>query len=118
MPGVGRPADPLWVGIGISLGVIPGIYFHQLSAGLGIGVALGIAFGLIREDMKRGKGSPVDPLWFVIALAIGLLAGLWLHHLGLNWPLGIALGLVFGAVLGAVSGTIRADRRRKSDRRS
>src|SRR5439155_17699897 len=67
MPGAGggRPADPLWSAIGFAIGVIPGIYFHQVGAGLGIGIALGGAFGLMRADAKRGYKRPADPLWFV-----------------------------------------------------
>ena len=112
MPGQGRPADPLWTAVGLALGVIPGIYFHQIGAGLGIGIALGAALGLIREDKRRGYHRPADPLWFAIGLLIGLAAGVWLHFLGLTWRLGLGLGLALGCFLGAVAGTIRADRRR------
>jgi hypothetical protein len=52
MPGHGRPADPLWTAIGLTLGVVPGFYFHQIGAGVGIGIALGCALGLIREDRR------------------------------------------------------------------
>ena len=110
--GVGRPADPLWTAIGLAIGVIPGIYFHQISAGLGIGVALGVALGRIREDKRRGYSRPADPLWFAIGLVIGLGGGVWVHYLGLTWALSILLGLALGVVFGAVAGTIRADRRR------
>ena len=113
MPGAGRPADPFWVAVGFAIGVVPGIYFHQLGAGFGIGIALGGALGLIREDMRRGYRRPADPLWFAIGLAIGLLGGVGLHYLGLGWKLGIGLGLALGLFLGAAMGTIRADLRRK-----
>jgi hypothetical protein len=116
MPGQGRPGDPLWFAIGFLLGVIPGVYFHQLGAGLGIGFALGVAFGLIREDRRRGNRRPADPLWFAIGLGVGLAGGVWLHYLGLTWSLGLGLGLVLGLFLGAVLGTIRADRRRDQER--
>ena len=115
MPGQGRPADPFWTAVGLASGVIPGIYFHQIGAGLGIGVALGVALGLIREDRRRGYRRHADPLWFCIGLLIGLGGGVWLHFLGLTWPLSILLGLALGAVFGAVAGTIRADRRRAQE---
>jgi len=109
MPGAGRPGDPLWFAIGFVLGAIPGIYFHQLVAALGVGFALGVALALIRGDAKRGYTRPTDPLWFAIGLAIGLLGGLWLHYLGLSWPLGMGLGLALGLFFGAFLGTARAD---------
>jgi O-antigen/teichoic acid export membrane protein len=112
MPGAGRPGDPLWTAIGFMIGIVPGIYFHQIGAALGIGIALGVALGLIREDRRRGYRRPADPLWFCIGLLIGLGAGVCLHFLGLRWFPSLALGLALGLVFGAVAGTIRADRRR------
>jgi small basic protein len=111
MPGAGRPGDPLWMAIGFAIGVIPGICFHQVYAGLGIGLALAVAFGLIREDMRRGYRRPTDPTRFTIGLAIGLLGGVWLHYLGLGWRLGMGLGLAFGFFLGATIGVSRANTR-------
>jgi hypothetical protein len=111
MPGTGRPGDPLWMAIGFAIGVIPGIYFHQVYAGLGIGLALAVAFGLIREDKRRGYRRPTDPTRFMIGLGIGLLGGVWLHYLGLGWGLGMGLGLAFGLFLGAAIGVSRADTR-------
>src|SRR5271169_2266229 len=116
MPGQGRPGDPLWFAIGFLLGAVPGIYFHQVGAGVGFGLALGVAFGLIREDRRRGIRRPADPLWFAIGFVIGLLCGVGLHYLGLTWNFGVGLGLALGLVFGAVAGTIRADRRREQDR--
>jgi len=84
MPGTGRPGDPLWMAIGFAIGVIPGIWLHQVYAGLGIGMALAIAFGRIREDKRRLYRRPTDPTRFVIGLGIGLLGGDWLHSLGLR----------------------------------
>ena len=118
MPGAGRPGDPLWFAIGFAIGIAPGIYFHQLGLGVGLGLVLGGTFGLVRADIKNKYTRPVDPLWFAIALAIGLLAGLWLRYLGLGWRLGIGLGLALGFVLGAVLGTVRADHRRNQARRN
>jgi len=105
MPGAGRPGDPLWGAIGFAIGVIPGIYFHQVWAGLGIGLALAVAFALIREDIRQGYRRPTDPLRFAIGLGIGLVGGLWLHYLGLGWSLGMGLGLAFGLFLGAAIGS-------------
>ena len=118
MPGFlgGRSGDPLWAAIGFAIGVIPGIYFHQIGAGLGIGFALGVAFGLIREDIRNNNRRPADPLWFVIGLGIGMLGGLYLYHLGLTLKLGIGLGIAIGVVLGATMGTIRADLHRNQRR--
>jgi hypothetical protein len=112
MPGAGRPADSLWFAIGFAIGIAPGTYFHQLGFGVCLGLVLGGAVGLIRADIKNKYTRPADPLWFAIGLAIGLLAGLWLHYLGLAWRLGVGLGLALGLFLGAVLGTIRADLRR------
>ncbi|MFZ0955441.1 MAG: hypothetical protein WAN60_03800 [Candidatus Sulfotelmatobacter sp.] len=111
MPGAGRPGDPLWGAIGFAIGVIPGIYFHQVYAGLGIGLALAVAFALIREDMRRGYRRPTDPTRFMIGLGIGLLGGVCLHYLELGWRLGMGLGLAFGLFLGAALGVSRADTR-------
>ena len=108
MPGTGRPGDPLWMAIGFASGVIPGIWFHQVYAGLGIGMALAIAFGRIREDKRRLYRRPTDPTRFMIGLGIGLLGGAWLHSLGLGWSLGMGLGLAFGLFLGAALGVSRA----------
>jgi len=105
----GRPGDPLWTAIGFLIGVIAGICLHQLWAGVGIGMALGVAFGLISEDRKRGYRRPADPLWFVIGVSVGLVAGVILHYLGLSWGLGLGLGLALVLFLGAVAGTARAD---------
>ena len=58
MPGTGRPGDPLWMAIGFASGVIPGIWLHQVYAGLGIGMALAIAFGRIREDSVGSIAGP------------------------------------------------------------
>ena len=115
MPGQGRPGDPLWFAIGVIICIIPGIYFHQLGLGLTLGFVVGGALGLMREDKRRGYRRPVDPLWFVIGLLIGLAAGVCLHFLGLTWRLGLGLGLALGLFLGAVAGTIRADRRRERE---
>jgi hypothetical protein len=115
MPGAGRPGDPLWGAIGFSIGVIPGIYFHEVYAGLGIGLALAVAFALIREDIRRGYRRPTDPTRFIIGLGIGLLGGVWLHYLGLGWRLGMGLGLAFGLFLGAAIGVSYADTRRNRD---
>ena len=113
MPGGGgRPADPIWFATGFLIGVIPGIYLHQLGLGLAIGMALGGALGLIREDMRRGYRRPGDPLWFCGGLTVGLGVGVWLHYLGLSWRMGLGLGFAVGLFLGAVAGTIGADRGR------
>ena len=53
MPGAGRPADPLKFAIGFTIGVVPGIYFHQFAAGVGIGLALGVALGPIGADIRN-----------------------------------------------------------------
>jgi hypothetical protein len=113
MPGAGRPGDPVWLAIGMVIGIVPGIYFHQLWAGLAIGFVLGGALALIRADAKRNYTRPADPLWFAIGLAVGVLGGIGLHYMGLGWKLGIGLGLALGLTLGAVMGTIRADLRGK-----
>jgi hypothetical protein len=115
MPGAGRPADPLWTAIGLLLGIISGIYFHQIWAGVAIGFVLGGALGLIREDRRRGYHSPADPLWSGIGLLVGLGAGFGLHFLGLTWRLGLGLGLALGLFLGAVAGTVRTDWRRAEE---
>jgi hypothetical protein len=115
MPGVGRPGDPLWAAIGFAIGVIPGIYFHQIGLGTALGIALAVAFGLIREDIRNNNRRPADPLWFAIGPVIGILGGLYLWHLGLGWKLGIGLGAALGACLGAVMGTARADIRRSRE---
>ncbi|MGB6385403.1 MAG: hypothetical protein WBD25_08260 [Terriglobales bacterium] len=112
MPGAGRPGDPFWAAIGFAIGVIPGIYFHQIGLGLALGIVLGGAFGLIREDIRTNNRRPADPLWFVIGLVIGILGGLYLYHLGLTLRLGISLGVALGVFLGAVMGTARSDARR------
>lgn len=112
MPGAGRPADPLWTSIGFLIGIIPGIYFHQLGMGVALGIVLGGALGLIREDRRRGYHRPIDPLWLCIGVLVGLGAGFGLHFLGFTWRLGLGLGLALGLFLGAVAGTVRADRRR------
>jgi len=111
MPGAGRPGDPLWAAIGFAIGILPGIYFHQIGLGLALGIVLS-ALGLIREDIRNNNRRPADPLWFAIGLGIGILVGLYLWHLGLGWRLGIGLGIATGVVLGATIGTIRADIRR------
>lgn len=115
MPGAGRPADPLWSAIGFLVGIIPGIYLHQLGMGVALGIVLGGALGLIREDRRRGYHRPADPLWFAIGLFVGLGAGVFLHFLGLTWRLALGLGLALGLLLGAVAGTIRGDRRRTEE---
>jgi asparagine N-glycosylation enzyme membrane subunit Stt3 len=112
MPGVGRRADPRWAAIGFVIGAIPGIYFHQVAAGLGIGMALGVAFGLIREDIRNKNTRPADPLWFLVGLLIGILGGVYLYHVGLGLGLSLGLGIALGVMLGAVTGTVRADLRR------
>jgi hypothetical protein len=112
MPGVGRRGDPLWFAIGLVLGVVPGIYFHQIGPGLALGFVLGGALSLIRADARNGYRRPADPLWFLIGLAVGVIVGIWLHYLGLSWTLGIGLGIALGLFLGAVVGTIRADQKR------
>jgi hypothetical protein len=111
----GRPADPLWSAIGFLLGIIPGIYFHQLGMGVALGIVLGGALGVIREDKRRGYRRPVDSLWVCIGLLIGLAGGVGLHFLGLTWLLGLGLGVALGLVFGAVAGMARADRRRDEE---
>jgi hypothetical protein len=112
VPGAGRPGDPLWFVIGFAIGVIPGIYFHQLWAGVGIGIVLGGAFGLIRADIRNKNVGRVAPARFAIGVVIGLVCGFCLHYLGLGWLPGIGLGLAFGLFLGAAIGTNNQTSRR------
>jgi hypothetical protein len=115
MRGAGRPADPLWTGIGFLVGIIPGIYFHQWGAGTAVGIVLGGALGLVREDKRRGYRRPANPLWFAIGFLIGFALGISLHALGLTLGLSIFLGVALGVVFGALAGTARADRRRTEE---
>ena len=112
MPGIGRPVNPVWLGVGAVIGAVLGIYLHQLWAGLAIGAVLAGALSLIREDARRGYRRPFDHVWFVFGLAIGLIGGVGLHYLGLDWKLGLGLGLAAGLFIGAAVGTIREDTRR------
>jgi len=115
MPGQGKPGDPLWFAIGLVSGVIPGLYFHQIWAGVAVGLVLGGAFGLIREDKRRGLHRPADPLRFGVGFLIGFTIGISLRFLGLSWGLSIFAGAALGVVFGAVAGTARADRRRAEE---
>ena len=58
MPGTGRPGDPLWMAIGFAIGVIPGIWLHQVYAGLGSGWL----WRLLSDEFERASvGSIAGP---------------------------------------------------------